>query len=283
MNRNRTWTRLATLTVLAAPLLLGCDDSQPTQPLAPTATALAPAPPKAAGALRFAIDKLSSKVEFMMEAPVEKIRGRASASTEGDLHVDPSDLTKTTGLVAVDISGLELFQAVQGEDGKFGEEKKSDLQNAHARTWLEISDDAPEDVRKKNARVEFSIQSIQSVSEKDVQKLTGAERKVTFTATGELLLHGRKTTKTAELEATFRYEGDKPVSVTVKSVKPFPVGLEEHDVRPRDAFGRFAKKALSDLSQKVASEAQVSVELTAKLAGGAGGGATPAKTDVPKP
>ncbi len=260
MTCSKTWTAVAL--VLAGTTLGGCDDA-PSPNLAPSASALAPTKPATPEAKKLAIDKASSKVEFMMEAPQEKIRGRVSGATEGELQIDPSDLTKTTGLIAVDIGGIELFQAVADDKGKFAEEKKSDLQNEHARTWLEISPDTPEADRKKNARVEFAIRKIDGVSEKDATKLTGAERKVTLKASGDFLLHGRKTQKTIELEATLRYEGDKLVGVGVRSTKPFAIGLEEHDVKPREAFGKLAQKTLQALSPKVAAEAQVSIELSA--------------------
>jgi hypothetical protein len=54
------------------------------------------------------------------------------------------------------------------------------------------------------------------------------------------------------------------VSVTVKSVKPFTVNLAEHDVKPRDTFGKLALKTLDALAPKVAKEALVSLDLTAK-------------------
>jgi hypothetical protein len=202
----------------------------------------------------------------MMDAPQEKIRGRVSGATEGEIQVDPSDLTKTTGLLTVDISGLEIFQTVADDSGKFGEEKKHATQNEHARTWLEISNDAPEDVRKQNSRVEFAIRSIDEVTPKDITKETGATRKATLKAKGDFLLHGRKAEKVAELEATFTYDGDKLASVAIKSVKPFAIGLAEHDVKPRESFGKLAQKTLELLAPKVAKEAMVSVEITARPA-----------------
>lgn len=256
---------LAIAALLACVGLWGCDSKPAEGPaLAPTASALAAAKPKAAAAKKFNVDKASSKVEFMMEAPKEVIRGRVAGAATGEIQVDPSDITKTTGLLSVDISGIELYQKVADDEGKFSEEKKSDLQNEHARTWLEISPDAPEDVRTKNSRVEFSITSVETTGEKDVSKLTGPSRKVMAMAKGDFLLHGHKTQKTAELEIVFTYEGDNPTSVSIKSVKPFAIGLAEHDVRPRDKFGSLAQKTLEVLSPKVAKEALVSVEITAK-------------------
>jgi hypothetical protein len=269
MNRTSLWLPPAMLALaLAATSAAGCDD-KPATPLAPTSTALQATKPATAGAKKFTVDKASSKVDFTMEAPQEKIRGRVPGATEGELQIDPTDLTKATGLLTVDISGIEVYQTKMDDDaGKFGEETKSDLQNTHVRNWLEIAGDVPEDVRKKNSRVEFALRSVDSASQKDVSKMTGPERKVTIKATGDFLLHGRKTQKTAELEVTFRYDGDTPKSISVKSVKPFVVGLDEHDVKPREKWGVLAQKTLAILSPKVAKDAEVSVDLTASLAPG---------------
>ena len=246
---------------------VGCDDKPPPPAvvIAPAATALAPAKPAAMGAVKLAIQKAPSKIDFMMAAPKEKIHGTANDSTTGDLNVDPNDLTKSTGLITIDISGLEIFQAVAADsDGKFAPETKSDAQNKHARIWLEISDDAPADKRAEYSKVQFSIKSIDVAGEKSLTKMTGAERKVLLTAKGEFLLHGHKADKTVELAATFKVEGEKIVSVSVTTVKPIPVDLAEFDVKPRDAFGRFASKTLDVLSPKVNKEALVSINFTAK-------------------
>jgi hypothetical protein len=262
MDRFRTFWLLALTSSVS---FLGCEDSPPQKPLAPTATALAPTKPGSAGAQKLAVEKASSKVEFMMEAPVEKIRGRVSNAAEGELSIDPADIAKTTGFLAVDISGIELYQTVADDKTKeFGKETKNPDQNDHARQWLEIGPDAPEEMRKKNSRVEFAIRKIEGASQGDITKMTGAQRKVTFKATGDFLLHGRKTEKTADMEATFNYEGDKLSSVAVKTTKPFAVGLAEHDVRPRKGFGVLAEKTLDLLAPKVAKEALVSVDLMAK-------------------
>jgi hypothetical protein len=283
MNRKTTWLlgkigRRGALAALPLCVLgaIGCEDNATPANIAPTSSALAPAKPAAMGAQKFAIDKASSKVDFMMEAPQEKIRGRVHGSGEGDLQINLDDITKTTGLITVDISGIEVYQAKAGDDGKFGEETKSDVQNKHVRTWLEISPDAPDDVRAKNSKVQFAIRSVETTSEKNITKLTGAERKVTFTAKGDFLLHQHEgKNKSAELTATFKFEGDKPVSVAIKSVKPFAVDLAEYEVKPRDAFGKFALKSLETLAPKVAKEAQVSIDLSAKR--DAAGGTEPAK------
>lgn len=246
-------------------LVLACG-GEPVK-LAEQAEKLTIEAPKSKGAQRYAIDGSNGKLGFDMEAPVEKIRGRVpSSALSGELFIDASDITKTTGLVHVDLKELELFQRQAPAEGQpFGEETKSDTQNQHARQWLEISPDTPEDVLKKNALIEFSLRQITDASATDLAKLTGPERKVTFTATGEFLLHQRKAIKSVKLEATFAFTGDQPTSVTVKSLEPLEIGLDEYDVRPREGFSKLAAKTLQALSPKVASAAAVSLEFTARL------------------
>jgi hypothetical protein len=239
---------------------------KPAVTVAPTSSALAAPKPATMEAKKLTVDKATSKVDFLMEAPEEKIHGKVHGATTGELSIDFMDVTKSTGLIEVDLSGFELFQTKAAKDGKFGDEVKVDKQNEHARTWLEISPDAPEEVRKKNSVVQFSITSIEAMGEKNIAKMTGPERKVMLKVTGDFRLHEHKTQKSAELEATFKFDGDKPVSVAVKTVKPFAVGLAEHDVKPRDAFGKFAVKTLDILAPKVAKDASVSLEYTAKVA-----------------
>ena len=83
--------------------------------------------------------------------------------------------------------------------------------------------------------------------------------------TGDFLLHGHKNEKTAEIEATFKFDGDKPVSVAIKTVKPFAIGLAEYEVKPRDTVGKLLLTGLEALSSKVGKEAEVSLQFTAKV------------------
>ena len=140
MRSTTTW-----LTIAAIAFAAGCNDNsaktdKPAPTIAPTATALAPAKPATMEAKKLSIEKAGSKVDFLMEAPEEKIVGHVPGTTTGDLQVDFMDLTKSTGLISVDISGIELFQTKADKKGKFGEEKKVDAQNEHARAWLEIGE-----------------------------------------------------------------------------------------------------------------------------------------------
>jgi hypothetical protein len=106
------------------------------------------------------------------------------------------------------------------------------------------------------------------LSATDVTKLTGPERKVTATVSGDFRLHGRKATKSAKVELDFKYDGDKLASVEVKTLEPFVIPLEEFEIHPRDATGKLVKsltEALSsNLKGKVAKDAPVSVDFVAK-------------------
>lgn len=253
------------LPILFGLALLACDN-KPSAPLAPSATALAPAEKRSESAKTFEIDTAGSKLSFLMTAPIEKIHGEAADSAKGQLFIDPADISKTSGLIQVDLDKLVLYQQKRAdENGEYGERVKSDKQNEHAKTWLEISADAPADQRELNRWVEFRIDKVIETSATDVNKLSGAERKLTATVEGELRLHQRKVRKQAKVEATFKYDGDKPTSVTIKSVAPVVVDLDSHDVRPRELFGKLAQKTLSDMGQKVAKEAPIELQITAKL------------------
>ena len=253
---------------------LGCNKDKPAeeQKLAPVASALEADMPKAASAVAFQVDPSSSSLTFLMDAPLEKIDGEAPKSVQGELFVDPTDLTKSTALVKADLKQLTLYQQKRADDkAEYGERKKSDTQNEHAQDWLQLrvkDGEVTAEQAEMNRWAELKISKLDDLSATDVTKLVGAERKVTATATGDFRLHGRKATKSAKLELTFKYAGDELEALEVKTLEPFNVTLEEFEVHPRDAAGKLVKKlseALSsNLKGKVAAEAPVSVSFVAK-------------------
>ncbi len=269
MQLNRmTWV----LAVALCPAL-GCSKEKPAEgKLAPTASALAAAMPQAPGAAPFGVDSASSSFTFLMDSPLEKIEGEAPKSISGDLFIDPSDLAKSTALVKADLKLLTLYQQKRADgEQAYGERKKSDLQNEHARGWLELEakdGEVSPAQAEANRFAELKIVGLQDASASDVTKLSGPERKVTATATGEFRLHGRKATKGAKIELNFKYAGDKLESVEVKTLEPFVITLEELEIHPRDAAGKVVKKLsealASNLKGKVAKDAPVNVSFVAK-------------------
>jgi hypothetical protein len=254
------------LVVLGLACALGACREKPSKELAPAASALAPASKATEASRTFVVDTDASQVTFQMDAPLEKIYGAVDNAASGELFVDLADLTKTRGLVRVDLEKLVLTQQKrEAESAEFGEKTKSDLQNQHARAWLEISEDAPAEQRKQNALVEFKIVEVVDPSERNVLTLTGPRREVTATVKGEFLLHQRKAPKQAKVKVAFEFDGETPKAVTITTVEPFEVNLEEHDVRPREAFGKLAEATLETVGKKVDKTPGVTLNMRAKL------------------
>ena len=267
--RNRMMLMGAALLVCA----LGCNKEKAAEEkLAPVASALEAAMPKAPGAAAFAVDSGASSFTFLMDSPLEKIDGDAPKSISGELFIDPADLGKSTALVKADLKLLTLYQQKRGdEQNAYGERKKSDLQNHHAQDWLQLNAKEGEVTAgqaETNRFAELKILKLENLSANDVTKLSGAERKVTATVSGEFRLHGRKASKSAKVELVFKYAGDKLEAVEVKTLEPFLITLEEFEVHPRDAAGKLVKtlsEALSsNLKGKVAKDAPVTVSFVAK-------------------
>lgn len=266
MNRNVILVALACL----LPASFGCGDSTKVQPTA-TGSTLGSSAPKTAGAKKFKIDSNESMVKFLMDAPAEKIRGRIAGGTSGELFIDITDLTQTTGTIVADLDKLELFQRKKEEgDADYGSEIKSEKQNEHAKAWLElgVNDKVTKDQRDKNARCEFKITSIVSASEKDITKMTGPERKVQVKAKGTLLLHAhQEENKEVDLEVTFKVDGDKVTGVRIAQKSPINVELKTFVIEPKDALGGVIQSGFSLFGKKVANTAPIELDISAKPEG----------------
>lgn len=261
----RTVVMAGAVTVCLASVL-GCDDKKDQAKVAPSASALAPSAP-VAKAMKFAIDPKSTTT-LSLEAPKEKIKARTDAAA-GSLDIDFTDIARSRGEVKIDLTTLKT--------STFEEESKNTAQTTHARTWLEVADGEDgkldEKVKEQNRYAVYAIRSIEDPSAADVTKIAptkdGADevRTVTMTTKGELLVHGHKVEREAVVEVAFRYDPgappDKPKALTVKSKTPFRVVLAEHEVKPRDGFGKIAKGSFSLLGTKVAENADISLDLRA--------------------
>jgi len=269
MQRNRMMLVCATVLCTA----LGCNkDKAAEQKLAPTASALEAAMPKAPTATAFAVDSSTSSFTFLMDSPLEKIDGDAPKSLQGELYIDPVDLTKSTALVKADLNKLTIYQQKRPDgNGGYGERVKSDKQNEHARGWLQL-DRKEKEVTAEQAETfrwaEIKILKLDNLSATDVTKMTGPERKVTATVSGDFRLHGRKATKSAKVALNFKYTGDKLDAVECKTLEPFVIPLEEFEIHPRDAEGKIvssiADALSSNLKGKVSKDAPVTISFVAK-------------------
>jgi hypothetical protein len=244
-----------------------CDDKKAN--VAPAASSLAPstAAPTANKTIKFSIDPKSSTA-IDMPAPKEHIKA-GTESASGTLDVDLMNLANTRGEVKADLLTLSTKT--------FDDAAKDKTQTVHARTWLEVADGdegkIADDVKASNRWAVYAIRSIDNLSATDITKVAatkdGADevRTVSATTHGEFLIHGHKVDREADVEVQFRYApgspADKPKSLVIKSKKPVRAKLEEHDVRPRDGFGKIAKGAFNLIGTKVAEVADISLDLRA--------------------
>ena len=246
---------------------LGCEEKKP-QNLAPAASSLAPSTAApSAKSMKFTIDPKSS-TSIDMPAPKEHIKA-VTEGAAGTLEIDVTNLAQTRGEIKADLTTLSTKT--------FGSAEKDKTQTAHARTWLEVSDGEEgklaDDVKSANRYAVYAIRSVDGLSASDLTKVAptkdGADevRTVTATTHGEFLIHGHKVDRDADVEVAFRYAPgaapEKPKSLTIKSKKPLRATLAEHDVKPRDGFGKIAKGAFNLLGTKVAEVADISLDIRA--------------------
>ena len=251
--------------------IAGCKGKEAPKDLAPTAKALEAPMPTTPNGVPLVIDGAKSSVTFLMDSPLEKIDGDAPGSASGELSVDLDDLTKSTALVRVDLDKLVLYQQKRADEaGEYGERKKSEKQNEHARDWLQIvprEGEVPPEHAAKNRMVEFRIDRLETATP-NVRSLPGAERKVNAKVSGDFRLHGRKARQSADLELTFRFAGDKLEALDVKTTSPVPVNLEQYEINPRDSAGKFVKTitdaVTGSLKGKLQKEAPIMISFSAK-------------------
>lgn len=263
--------------VLAAAFALAlpaCGNEAPAGPSGPLASApvASAVKPVSQAAVKLSVDPGGSAT-FDMKAPIENIKGIVKGFG-GELSVDLMDLTKTRGAVTMDLTTLETHT--------FGEEGKDKTQSEHAHGWLQVGSSSAEDVRGKVRNATFTIKDVTAAEPKNIMAATGDSRAAKVTAKGDFFLHGKTVEKTVELEVTFQYEGATLKSVAVKTAKPAVVSLKEHAIEPRDDKGEVVlSKVLELFGKKVAEEAQVTFELTAKP-GATAPAAAPAAPAAPK-
>jgi hypothetical protein len=259
--------RAITIAIIIGIATVGCDDKKATN-LAPAASSLAPSTvAPSAKTTKFSIDPKSS-TSIDMPAPKEHIKAGTDAAT-GTLDVDFMNLANTRGEVKADLTTLSTKT--------FGDADKDKTQTGHARTWLEVADGEegklPDDVKATNRYAVYAIRSVDKLSTTDLTKVAATKvgddevRTVSATTHGELLIHGHKVDRDADVDVAFHYApgtaADKPKFLTIKSKTPMRATLADHDVKPRDGFGKIAKGAFNLLGTKVAEVADITLDLRA--------------------
>lgn len=238
--------------------IVACKEA-PNKPLAELAQPVTTASPGSPTAQRLTIAAGESAVTWVMNAPLEIIYGDIPSGVSGEIFVDPKDLSKTTGVVRVDLEKLLLSQEKRKDETEaYGARTTQPKQNEHAKQWLEIGPDAPAEQRRANAEAALVIGAVTASAAAGLGGPIRAEVK------GELVLHGRKSAHTVKVEVELVMDGERVKELKVRSLEPMIVSLEAHDVRPREAFGKLAAKTLEAMGNKVAKEAPIDVRLVAR-------------------
>jgi len=128
--------------------------------------------------------------------PVSRDIKGVAKGVGGALEIDPYDVSRTRGDVAVDLTTLEAHG--------FGDERLDAEVTAHARDFLEVGKGS---LKEPVRFARFAIKSIDDASERNVMPLPGDKRTVTLKATGDLEIHGIKQEKQVELVASFTVSG----------------------------------------------------------------------------
>lgn len=210
--------------------------------------------PKVEGATQMKVT--TGKATFLIDAPLEKIKG-ATEDVAGVLAVAPMDLTKTRGEVRFKLSTVAT--------STFDDAEKNKKQTEHARAWMGLGSEVPASERAAHEYARFVIQQVETATPKlaDLPEKDG-KRTANVKATGDLTLHGVTVKRTIDLTVEFQGPPDAPTELTVRTDKALDVSLKEHDIKPRDALGKFLDGALEKIGQKIDDRVQLSLQATAK-------------------
>lgn len=189
----------------------------------------------------------SFSMSFVMDAPLEKIKGASSSGT-GVVGVDDADLKSVKGTIHSDLSKITLHT--------FADETKNANQTHHMYNWFEIGGQVDKKQREKFTTAELKIDGaiVVEVPERPIE-----DKAATYNikADATFTLHGISKKIPIELVAV-----KTPTGYSVKTAKALAIRLADFDVRPRDIAGKLMQITLESLGQKVAKDALVSIEMT---------------------
>jgi polyisoprenoid-binding protein YceI len=234
----------------ATPAVVSATPSAAASSSAAAANADVPPP----GATRFVVEM--GKGTFLIDAPLEKIKG-SSDETRGHVDLDPKDIGKARGDIAVRLSTLKT--------STFGDMDKDVAQTEHARNWMEVGNDSSASSRMKYEWATLTISSIEAApgALADAKEDKGA-RSIKAKVNGDLMLHGVTSKKVVPVTVTFKGPAEAPTEIGIKTDEAMPVSLKEHDVKPRDQVGGFLNGALERIGKKIDDKVQVSFDATLK-------------------
>jgi polyisoprenoid-binding protein YceI len=248
-------TCLSAVSLVAFLVLAGCDKDKGEPRASNPAPSAAPVAAPPAGLVRMTLVP-GSRAKFLINAPLEKIRGR-SGSVTGTLDVDSMFLNMSKASFDID---LDTFKTET-----FDDPSKNESQTEHMKNWLEIGTDVDQKLRDKNRIARFTITSIVETSANNVNDIPSQnqQRTVTMKVNGDLRLHGVTSPKTVEVLLTFVGPPEDLHFLQIATLHPLTISLKEHDIKPRDLTGKFLAGALEKVGQKIDDTVQISLDLKA--------------------
>lgn len=149
------------------------------------------------GALKFSSTAADSKVSFLSDAPMEKIKGRADGTATGEINVpDATNLANASGRFSVPVAKIETGNGMRDK-------------HLQGPDWLNAS---------ANPNITFEFSKI------EVSKVDGNRAKAR--AHGKFSVNGKAVDK--DIAVDIAYAPDKNM---VKVTANFKVGLADHGVK----------------------------------------------------
>ena len=241
------------IVLAAAVFVVACKKDPEVAPVKETpAPVAAESKTVAVGKKRFAIQQ-AGKVSVTIDAPLEKFQGKTE-KLSGIFDVEFGDLKASSGEIIADLDAFTTHT--------FNDPDKDESQTEHAKNWFEIGEKVEAKKRDDYPMARFTIESIDSVSAPALAAATEEHgvRKVHFTATGVLRVHGRPSKKTVDVDVFFKGPPEAPTELSFRTTQPVVASLAEHDVKPRDLTGQFLAGALEKVGKKIDDKAQVHIE-----------------------
>ncbi len=267
--RRVLWAALGTASLVAS---CGKNGPEAFPPAAAPAPLARPRASMARATMPFAIAE-DGTTTIDLPAQKEHLRAKTTGSA-GALEIDLHDLAETRGEVRIDMLTLKT--------STFDDAEKDTEQTRHALIWLQALVEG--EVVEANRWATFFIRKIDDLSAARVADIPSAReggldvRVATMMAHGTLHLHGHGAPKDVRLETRFFFPMGSaaeaaPTRIVVRSLTPLRFVLAEHDIWPRDKFGKIARNAFNLMGVKVGEAADITLLLSA----------TPASRAAPKP
>ena len=195
------------------------------------------------------------KATFLIDAPLEKIKGEVS-EVKGTVRLDPADLTRTQGEVSFRLAALKTTT--------FDDAANNESQTEHARNWMQVG---PKSDAADRARYEWAVFRIAALEVTPARladaPVENGARVVQGKATGDLTLHGVTRSHVVPFKARITGPVEAPTGLALTSDRPVDVSLKDHDVKPRDEVGSLIAGALEKIGKKISDKVQVTLEIRA--------------------